>query len=150
MGGLQHLGLFVANRLRIEPPRSLHGGEGQHLGEVVLHHVPQGAGGFVVTGPLLHPHGLCRGDLHVFDVIAVPDRLEDRVGKAQHKNVLNRFLAQVVVDPEDLAFLGATLHDPVELLGAAVVAAEGLLDHHPAALQSASNPAAARARQPLP
>ena len=101
---------------------------------MVLHHVPQGAGALVVAGPVFDPHRFSGGDLDVGDVVAVPDRLEDRVGEAHHQDVLDRFLAQVVVDAEDLALLGAGLHHLVELLGAAVVATEGLLDHHPAAL----------------
>jgi hypothetical protein len=81
--------------------------ERQDLGEVVLHHVPQGAAGFVVAGSLFHPDGFRRRDLHVGDVVAVPDRLENRVGEPQHQDVLNRLLAEVVVDPEDLLLLAA-------------------------------------------
>jgi hypothetical protein len=35
-------------------------------------------------------------------VVGVPDRLEQRVGEAQRQQVLDRLLAQVVVDPEDV------------------------------------------------
>ena len=101
---------------------------------MVLHHVAQGATALVVAGPLLHSHRFCSGDLHVGDVVAVPDRLEDRVGEAQHQDVLHRLLAEIVVDAEDLVLLGTGLHHLVEGLGAGVVGAEGLLDHHPAAL----------------
>ena len=44
-------------------------------------------------------------DLHVLDVVAVPDRLEERVGEAEVEDVLHRLLAEVVVDAED-ALLG--------------------------------------------
>ena len=44
-------------------------------------------------------------DLHVVDELPVPDRLEDAVAEAQDEHVLNRLLAEVVVDPEDLALL---------------------------------------------
>ena len=40
MGCLQHLGFFIADRFRIEPSWRLHRCDGQHLGEMVLHHVP--------------------------------------------------------------------------------------------------------------
>jgi hypothetical protein len=35
-------------------------------------------------------------------VQAVPDRLEQAVGEPEGQDVVNRFLAQEVVDPEDL------------------------------------------------
>ena len=131
VGGLEHLGFLVAHGLGVKPPRRFHGGEGQHLGQVVLHHVAQGPRAFVVAGPLFHSDRFSGRDLHAGDVVAVPDRFENGVGEAQHQDVLDRFLAQVVVDPEDLVFLCRALHHPVQLLGAAVIAAKGLLDHHP-------------------
>ena len=45
-----------------------------------------------------------------------------------------------MVDPKNLIFLGAGLHHPIQLLGAAVVAAEGLLDHHPTAVGIGQQP----------
>ena len=41
-------------------------------------------------------------DLHVVDVAAVPDRLEDPVAEPEDEQVLDGLLAQVVVDAEDL------------------------------------------------
>jgi len=40
--------------------------------------------------------------LHVADVVAVPDRLEQAVGEAEGQDVVDRLFAQEVVDPEDL------------------------------------------------
>ena len=108
---LQHLGLFVADRFRIKATRRFHGCDGQHLGEVVLHHVPQGAGGLVIPGPLLDPDRFGCGDLNTRDVVPVPDRFENGVGEAQHHDVLDGLLAQVVVDSEDLVLLATALHD---------------------------------------
>ena len=50
-------------------------------------------------------------DLHVVDVVAVPDRLEDAVGEPQHQDVLHGLLAEVMVDAIDL-MLGKDLVDP--------------------------------------
>ena len=41
-------------------------------------------------------------DLDVGDVLAAPQRLEQRIAEAQREQVLHRGLAQVVVDAEDL------------------------------------------------
>jgi hypothetical protein len=44
-------------------------------------------------------------DLHVGDVVAVPHRLEDPVGKARHQDVLGGLLAEEVVDAIDRLLL---------------------------------------------
>ena len=62
------------------------------------------------------------------DELAVPDRLEDAVREAQREQVLDRLLAEVVVDPEDLALVEGLLQLGVQRLGRLEVAAEGLLD----------------------
>ena len=64
----------------------------------------------------------------MIDELAVPDRLEDAVCESQREHVLDRFLAQVVVDPEELVLGEPLADDGVELLGRGQVASEGLLD----------------------
>ena len=44
-------------------------------------------------------------DLDMVDVIAIPDRLEHAVGKAQHQDVLHRLLAEVMIDPVNLVLV---------------------------------------------
>ena len=64
-------------------------------------------------------------------MVAVPQRLEDAVGEAQHQDVLDRFFAEEVIDPIDLVF-GQHLEDlRVEGLGRCKVVPERLLDDHP-------------------
>ena len=74
----------------------------QQLQHVVLHHVAQRAGLLVVAGARADALLLGHGDLHVIDVLLVEQRLEDAVGEAQHQDVLDRLLAEVVIDAEDL------------------------------------------------
>ena len=64
------------------------------------------AGLIVVAAALLHADRFRHRDLHVIDVAAVPDRLEDSVGKTERQNVLHRLFAQVVVDAVNLLFVG--------------------------------------------
>ena len=73
--------------------------------QMVLHHVAQRAGAFVVRGAALDADGLGGGDLHVIDVAPVPDRLEHAVGEAEHQQVLDGLLAEVVIDAKDLIFV---------------------------------------------
>ena len=84
---------------------------------MVLDDVAQGAGRLVEAAPLLHPERLGHGDLHVVDVAAVPERLEDGVGEAQGQDVLDRLLPEVVVDPVDLRLVEGLVQGGVELPG---------------------------------
>ncbi|MGY4378946.1 hypothetical protein ACVWZ3_006585 [Bradyrhizobium sp. i1.3.6] len=45
------------------------------------------------------------------DMVAIPDRLEHAVGKAQHQDVLHRLLAEIMIDPVDLVLV----HDLQEI-----------------------------------
>ena len=66
------------------------------------HHVAIGADRLVEAGPLAEAQRFRHVDLHVVDEVAVPDRLEQSVGKAEREDVLRRLLAQEVIDAEDL------------------------------------------------
>ena len=114
---LQHFDLFVADQVGLEADRGLHGRDHQQLQQVVLEHVAQHAGRVVVAAAAADGHFLGHGDLHVVDVVAVPDRLEDRVGEPQHQHVLHGLLAQVMVDAIDLLFAKHAVHRLVQLAG---------------------------------
>ena len=81
---------------------------------------------------------LAHGDLDVVDHEAVPDRLEDAVAEAQDEHVLDGLLAQVMVDPVDLAFVEVLREELVQLPRAGSVASERLFDDQ-------ASPAAGRA-----
>ena len=72
---------------------------------MVLDHVADRAGLFVKRAPALHAERFGHRDLHALDAIAVPDRLEELVGEPEREDVEDRFLAQVMVDPEDPRFV---------------------------------------------
>ena len=69
---------------------------------MVRHHVAQRAGRVVELAALLDADRLGDRDLHVVDVVAVPQRLEEAVGEAEDQDVLHRLLAEIVIDAEDL------------------------------------------------
>ena len=109
--------------------RRIHCQVGKHLQHVVLDHVADRPGLVVEVAAVLHAELLRHRDLDAADVVAVPDRLEDRVGESRIQNVLHRLLAEVVVDAEN-AFLGKLpVQDPVKLLAEAQIVAERLFDH---------------------
>ena len=97
---------------------------------MVLHHVAQRACPLVVWAPVLDADALGHRDLDVVDVRAVPERLEQRVGEAQRHQVLDGFLAEVMVDPEDLILVEDGADLVVDRAGRGEVVADRLLQHH--------------------
>ena len=67
---------------------------------MVLDDVAGRADAVVVARPAADADVLGHGDLHVVDVVRVPDRVEQLVGEPQRQDVLHRLLAEVVVDAE--------------------------------------------------
>ena len=103
--GLNDLRLLGAHRIGIERDRRLHGGHRQQLEHMVGHHVAQRAGLLVELAAALDADGLRRGDLDVVDMLTIPQRLEQAVGEAQRHDVLDRFLAEEMINPIDLMLL---------------------------------------------
>src|SRR5262245_27548101 len=124
----QHLGLFVPHHLGVQARRRLHGDVRDDLQEMVLHDVAQGPRLIVELAASLHAERLCHRDLHALDVLPIPDRLEERVRKAEEEQVLNRVLAQVVVDAEHAVFTEGGVDDRVQRAGRGEVVPEWLLD----------------------
>ena len=100
-------------------------------------HVAEGAGLLVEAGAARDGERLGDVDLDVVDVISVPDRLEEAVGEAQGEDVLDRLLAEEVVDAEDVRLAEDGVHGRVELLRAREIDAERLLDDDARALGEA-------------
>ena len=126
--GLQHVNLAVAQGVGVGAAWRLHRDDCEDLEQVVLHHVPHDARRVVVAGPVAHGQLLGDGDLHVVDVVAVPEGLEEDVAEPEDQKVLHRLLAQVVVNAVDLLLAKEGVDGAVQRLGGGKVAAEGLLD----------------------
>ena len=122
--------LFIANAIGAEIRRRFHGNETQKLQQVILHHVAQRSGRFVVTGAAFHPERFRRGDLNVIDVARIPDRLENRVRETQHQNVLRRLFAEKMIDPVSLIFRKGIADDPIKLARRRKIAAKRFFHHH--------------------
>src|ERR1700687_1923755 len=104
LDGMQDFGLLVAHFVGVEGDGRLHCGHGEELEEMVGHHVAEGAGGFVKRAAMLDADRFRGVDLHVVDVVAIPERLDDVVGESKDQNVLDGFLAEIVVDAVNLIF----------------------------------------------
>ena len=117
--------LLLAHRLGVEGDGRLHRRKAEDLHNVVLDDVAHGAG-FLVERPAgAHAYIFGDRDLDVVDVVLVPDRLEDPVGEPQGKDVLDRLLAEVVVDAVDLGLIEVPLELGVEILGTPEIRPKG-------------------------
>ncbi len=101
---------------------------------MVLHHIPQGSGMVVVAAAMADPDRLRHGDLHVVDVTAVPDRLEQGIGETKGEDVLYGFFAQVVVDAVDLRFAKHPGQGADQASGRGQIMTEGFFHHESVAL----------------
>jgi len=77
---------------------------------------------------VLDAEALGHGDLDGLDVVAVPERLQHRVGEPEVEQLLQAHLAQEVVDPVELALVHVLVHLLVQRAGRGAVVAERLLD----------------------
>jgi hypothetical protein len=106
--------------------RRVHHHGGQDLQHVVLNHVAKGAGCVVEAPAVFNAKGFRHRDLDAVDILAVPQRLDRRICEPRVEDVLNRLLAQIVVDAED-RLLGKMLEQrPVERLRRLAIMAERL------------------------
>src|ERR1700719_3151863 len=104
---------------------------------MILNHVADRADSIVEGAPTLDPECFRHGDLHTFDMAAIPKRLQQSIGETEKKHVVHRPLAQVMVDAEDSILTEGAEQNPVEFLGRDQVPTEGLFHNHSRALRAA-------------
>src|SRR6202000_2559419 len=92
---------------------------------------------FVKLAPPGHAESFGHGDLHASDVVAVPDGFEERVGETEEEQVLDGFLAEVVIDAENGRLGKGRMQSGIELLRGSQVAAKGLFENYARALGAA-------------
>src|SRR5215212_6199327 len=96
---------------------------------MICDHVAQGSSLFVITGTTADATSFSSGDLHVVDVVAIPDRLKHRVAKTKYEYVLNCIFAEVVIDAIDLILLEHFGNRSIQSLGRFEIAAKRLFDN---------------------
>ncbi len=97
---------------------------------MVLHHVAQRAGLVVELATHLHAQRFGHRDLYVADAAASPQRFEQCIAEAQRQQVLHRFLAEIVVDAEDLRLAEDRVHVLVDLRSRGEILSQRLFQHH--------------------
>ena len=115
----------------------IHREQRNHLQQMVLHHVADGADLLVEGAAALHAELFGHGDLHIADVVAVPNRFEKGIGEAKIQDVLHRFLAQIMVDPKNEGFRKYFMQSAVQRLRGREIAPERFFDDDPRLLGAA-------------
>jgi len=131
--GLQDFQFFVADGGGVKCCRRFNGSERSQLQNVALNHVAQRASSFVKSATAFHAERFAGGDLHLVNVIAIPERFENSVAEAKDQQVLNGVFAEIVVNAIDLALFEYALNHLVELFRGGKIAAERFFDNdtHP-------------------
>ena len=98
---------------------------------MVLKHVPQDPCLFIIPRTMSHAQGLSRCYGYMINVSPVPYGFKYGVGKAEHEDILNGLLGQIMIHPEYLAFLKMIMKRTVQVNGCPKVSAKGLLHNDP-------------------
>ena len=96
---------------------------------MVLDHIADRAGFFIIAAAPFYAERLGDSDLHVVDVRAVPQRLKQDVGETQRHEVLHGFLAEIVIDPENVALEKHRADNIVDRRRALAISPDRLLDN---------------------
>ena len=80
----------------------LHREQGENLEEVILHDVAYDAVLVEVAGSVFDADVFLPADVDTGDMLGAPHGPEDLVGETQHEQILDHFLAEIVVDAEGL------------------------------------------------
>src|SRR4030095_15164618 len=103
---------------------------------MVLNHVANGAGVIIDRPPALNPEILRHGDLDALDLIAIPERLEERILEAEEHHVMHWSFSQIMIDAEDVLFVESAEQNLVKRLRGAKVVPEGFFNDNASALST--------------
>lgn len=103
--GTEHLGLLVVEIVGTRTHRRLHRHQRQHLQQVILHDVSQGAHRVIELATVLDAEVLGHGDVNLGNALAIPQFGQVAIGEAQILQLHDGLLAQEVIDAQDLIFV---------------------------------------------
>src|SRR5258707_910173 len=98
---------------------------------MVLENIAQGAGLVVVVATRAHANCFRHGNLNMVDILMVPHWLKDGIGKAEHGDILYRFLAKIVINAVNLLFLIHGAQTFVKRARRIEISTKGLLHDNP-------------------
>src|SRR6267142_6421206 len=95
---------------------------------MILDHVTDRAGLIVERSSALNSEVFRHGNLHALDLIAVPERLQQRVLEAEENHIMHRPLAQIMIDAEDVLLVEIAKQNLVKRLRRCEVVTKGFFN----------------------
>src|SRR5258706_5674142 len=95
---------------------------------MVLNHVAHGPGFIVIPSPVSHAQLFRNGQLYMINIIPVPERLENRIGKTKSQNILNSLFSKVMINAINLILGKDVVKKFIEGLGRLQVASKWVLN----------------------
>src|SRR5499426_3323118 len=105
---------------------------------MVLDDVTDRARLLIKSTPPLDAEVLGHGDLHTLNMVAIPERFQERIGEAEEEQVVHRPLAQVMVDAEDRLLVEGAEQRAVERLRRKAIMTERFFNDDASAVRAAS------------
>src|SRR5712671_5951659 len=94
---------------------------------MILHHVADGPRLIIEGSAALDAKVLRHGDLHALHVMAVPERLEERVGKSKEQHVVHGLFPQIMINSENVPLLKTLEQNAIQPLRGRAVGAKRFL-----------------------
>src|SRR5690606_22616611 len=94
---------------------------------MVLYHISQSTRSLIIPAPVFYTYSFGCGNLYMVDIVTIPYRFEQGIGKTKCQNVLYGFLPQIMIDAINLTFIKHICEQLVEFLRALQIMSERLL-----------------------
>ena len=96
---------FITEIVCIENSRRFHSRKGHELYQMILHHIPQRTCRFIAPASLLDTQIFYGCNFYVVNIVTIPERFEDTVGKTESQYILGCFLTEKMVDTVNLMLI---------------------------------------------
>src|ERR1019366_2156120 len=97
---------------------------------MVLNDIAQASCGFIKCTAIAHAKIFRHGYLNAGNVVAIPDRFQERICKSEIENIHDRFFAKEVIDAEDRVLWKYGAGGVIQLSRRGEVATERLLNDY--------------------
>src|SRR5579863_4711180 len=98
---------------------------------MILHDVANRANSVVKTAPAFHTEIFRHRDLHAFDVMAIPERLDEGIRESEHQQVVHGPLPEIMIDAEYARLVESRAQRRVQLTRGREIPAKRLFEDHP-------------------
>src|SRR5438067_12962685 len=96
---------------------------------MILHNVSNSTGLLIELRACANAKILSNHNLHMVNIILIPERLKDAVGEAESQNILHSLFAHVVIDTVDLVFMENARQISIKFLSRSKVMAKGFFNY---------------------